>query len=148
MTDAIEIAFFVPGVPVPGGSKKAFVNKKTGRAIITDVSGQRVIDWRASVQNAAANVFDGALLDGPIYLEITFVMPRPKRHFRTGKNAHLLREDAPYYHTSAPDRTKLTRSTEDALTGVIWTDDSRAADGPIRKIYGSKPGAHITIREL
>jgi Holliday junction resolvase RusA-like endonuclease len=77
---------------------------------------------------------------------VTFLMPRPKGHFRTGKRAHILREAAPLYHTSKPDATKLLRATEDALTGILWHDDAQIAMQIVKKRYtSSNPGAEIKI---
>jgi Holliday junction resolvase RusA-like endonuclease len=47
-----------------------------------------------------------------------------------------------------PDLTKLMRSTEDALTGILWVDDARITDQHARKRYcepGQAPGAQISI---
>jgi hypothetical protein len=40
------------------------------------------------------------------------------------------------------------RSTEDALTSIIWKDDSRIADQHVKKIFGDRPGAYITVRQI
>lgn len=142
------IEFFACGRPVPGGSKRAVTNKHTGKIALIDMSGDRVKNWRTDVRDAARKVYDGPLLDCPLSVDFVFVMPRPKKHFRTGKKSHMLRDDAPYYHTDAPDTTKLIRSTEDSLKHVLWTDDSRIAKQTGAKIYGAVPGAHITVTIL
>lgn len=88
---------------------------------------------------------------GPIYLAAVFIMPRPKKHYRTGRYSHMLRDDAPEWHTVKPDRTKLLRSTEDALKGIVWADDSSVCAGPTSKRYagpGEAPGAHIHVQGM
>ena len=50
------ITFFARGTPVPGGSKRAFVNRHTGRVAQVDVSGDRVKGWRSDVRDAAEKV--------------------------------------------------------------------------------------------
>jgi len=143
-----SIAFFVPGIPRGGGSKRGFVNSKTGRVIITDAS-KHAKDWKTSVAQVAESAFTGALWHGPIILRVTFLFPRPKRHFGTGKKATILRQDAPEFHTSKPDNTKLTRSTEDALTGVVWKDDAQVCQQFVEKRYTlGAAGARITIEEM
>jgi crossover junction endodeoxyribonuclease RusA len=145
------IEFFVPGVPKPAGSKRAFCLKKggvyTGRAIVTD-DCETSRDWKCDVQRAAQEKANG-ILSMPLALEITFYMPRPKSHYRTGKHAGTLRNDAPDFHTTKPDATKLIRGVEDALTSIIWKDDSQIAMQLVRKRYADgTPGASIRILEI
>jgi len=140
------IRFFVPGIPAPGGSKRAFINRKTGRPIVTD-DCKRNKDWRTMVGWAGTEQFK-APLAGPLRVEFHFVMPRPKDHFGKGKNAGKLKPSAPQYHTSRPDATKLIRSTEDALTGIAWRDDAQIAHQVGDKVYGDKPGAWIMVEAM
>lgn len=139
-----EVRFFVPGIPRPGGSKRAFVTK-TGRAVVVE-DNKRSMDWRAVVALAAFERFRRPL-EGPVTFAFRFVMPRPKSHFRTGRHAGELRPDAPAVHTSKPDASKLTRSTEDALKGIAWLDDSQVCDQVISKRYGESPGCWISVWE-
>ena len=140
----MKIEFFVPGIPKPAGSKRAFLNKKTGKIIVTEdceTSG----DWRGDCKNFARKAYHENPIDGPVSLSVIFYMPRPKGHFGTGKKAGILKPNAPRWHTVKPDRTKLTRGLEDALTGIIWRDDSQVVCGEVVKIYGDLPGANITV---
>jgi len=75
-------------------------------------------------------------------------MPRPKYHFGTGRNAGKLKDNAVYWCETTPDALKLTRSTEDALTGIAWKDDKQVVDLHVKKIYGERPGAIIRIIPL
>jgi len=145
-----KIEFFAPGIPRPGGSKKGFVNPKTGRVMIVKAGGQNEENWRQAVAYAAMRAMDGRPpLDGPVSLTVTFVLPRPKYHYHASKRlAGELRQDAPGYHVKAPDRTKLMRSTEDAMTGIVYRDDSQVCTGNVEKRYGSQPGAVIAIESL
>jgi Holliday junction resolvase RusA-like endonuclease len=125
------ISFFVEGRPSPGGSKRYVGHSKAGRAILLDMGGNHTKDWRAAVAQAARLAHNGAPLTGPLYLSVTFCMKRPKSHF----NRLGLKEDAPTWHTSAPDATKLLRSTEDALKGIPWLDDAQVAWQVAQKRY-------------
>lgn len=143
------ITFFVPGLPKPAGSKRAFCLKKggvyTGRAIVTD-DCKKSSDWKNDVRQEAMKIYQGPLLDGPIELTLVFTMPRPKFHYGTGKNASVLKLDAPYFHIIKPDSLKLARGVEDALTNTILKDDCLIVAGHNYKVYGSRPGVHIFIR--
>jgi Holliday junction resolvase RusA-like endonuclease len=57
-----------------------------------------------------------------------------------------LKPNAPKYPTTRPDALKLARAAEDALTGIIWTDDAVTVDLTIKKRYGELPGVNITVR--
>lgn len=143
MTESIE--FFVPGVPAPGGSKKAFVIG--GRARITD-DCKRNAPWRQSVVVFAQQAYQGEPLTGPLRVSIVFVMPRLKGHYGSGKNVGQLKANAPVWHTVKPDATKLMRSTEDALTGILWRDDATIVQPHPTKMYGDRPGAYIVVRQV
>jgi len=145
-TGTNRVEFFVPGIPRPGGSKKGFYNAKIGRVMMTKAGGRREENWRQAVSFAAMQAMgDREPLRGPILLDVTFFMPRPKSHFRAGKHAGELKPDAPSIHISKPDRTKLLRGTEDAMKGIVWADDSQVWGGSITKLYGSRPGAKILV---
>ena len=146
----MKLSFFVPGIPAPGGSKR-FVGfgKKTHRAILIDAAGEKNKNWRSSVAqcgNAARMVSQLALLSVPLEVEFIFAMPRPKGHY-TPKG--VLRASAPVHHTTRPDVLKLSRSTEDALTGVIWLDDSQTVTLHATKRFVSTDegcGCYITVK--
>lgn len=145
----MDISFFVAGVPAPGGSKRAFVNRKSGKAIVVE-DCKRNKPWREAVKYAALEASFGIPCSTtcPIFLSIVFVLPRPKSHYRTGSRADELRDNAPTYHTGKPDATKLLRSTEDALTDAgIWRDDSQVSCQQVGKVYGVLPGAYIEISD-
>lgn len=83
--------------------------------------------------------------------EMIFMFARPKCHHVAGKIDRPLKDDAPFWHTSSPDRDKLERATNDAMTGVIWVDDSQVAATLSQKIYiepGMPSGALIRVYRL
>lgn len=139
-----ELVFhgFVAGVPAPKGSKKHI-----GGGRMAEVS-PRLPAWDKALDEAlAAHPCAGELVDGPLRVDYLFVMPHNKGHFKAGGE---LKDNAPYWHITMPDKDKLERAVGDALTrnGVI-KDDARIADsGTIRKIYGRDTGVHIWIWRL
>jgi Holliday junction resolvase RusA-like endonuclease len=149
-----EVRFFVGNaVPSPGGSKSAFCLKKngvyTGRAVVVDAGGAKTKLWRqevAKVAMLAMKQADLAPFTGPIELELIFQMPRPKSHYRS--DGVRLRPQAPSCHVIRPDCTKLARSTEDALTGKAYLDDSQIVKQFHEKVYSDQAGAWIVIKEV
>lgn len=140
MTDPLVI--IARGLPAPQGSKR-----HVGNGVMIEMS-KKVKPWRDAVRLAAVEAMgDGwKMLDGPVHLRVTFYFVRPASHYRTGKNAHLLRDNAPTYPSGPPDCSKLVRSTEDALTAAgVWRDDARVTTLVAGKRYGTYPGAVITV---
>ena len=139
------IGFFVPGVPVPKGSAKAFVVK--GRAIVTQTNREKQRPWASLISYTAQEVgIEPAA--GAIILGLIFTMPRPKSHYRTGKFAGELRLNQPIYHTAKPDLDKLIRCVLDALTGIAYWDDSQVVEIRAVKMYGERPGVQVRVEEI
>lgn len=138
--------FFVPGIPVPKGSAKAFV--VGGRAIVTQTNRDKQRPWSASI-GLKAEEAGVKLHSGPVQIICSFLFPRPKAHYR-GK-AQTLREDAPRLHIKKPDIDKLVRCVLDALTGIAWVDDSQVQLGFCRKGYiinHEQPGVMIHLERM
>ena len=142
------LSFTVVGVAQPQGSTRAFVPKGWARPIITTTNPQNK-GWRQTIANCAALELQraehaGRFFAGPVCLEVVFYLPRPKK-FLSKKYGQV--EVA---HTTRPDIDKLVRSCGDALTKVVWADDSQLTDLIARKRYcaaGEHPRAVITVRE-
>jgi Holliday junction resolvase RusA-like endonuclease len=144
-----EVRFTVLGKPQPAGSKKGFKHPITGRVIITD-DNSKAGPWKQQVGWAAAGQV-AELWTGALELTVVFHIARPKGHYRSGKNAHLLRDSAPRYPVVKPDATKLLRAVEDALTGVLWRDDAQIVDQHVWKRYvddGQPERCEVLVREL
>lgn len=147
------IKFTVYGKAAAAGSKRGFV--RGGRALIVDAS-KASRPWKKKVAEDALDVMriDGGdelrpPLEGPLCVDMTFYMPRPKAHFGTGRNAAVLKPTAPLYPTKIPDRGKLARGVEDALSGIVYKDDAQIVDGVIQKRWTTdRERVEITITEM
>lgn len=144
----------VHGTPAGQGSK-SYKGRWGGKPILADSNEKALIPWRDAVRSEAQRALEAGavpILEGPIRLRADVLMPRPKAHFRGGKQAHLLRPDAPLWCSQTPDIDKVARSICDALTDAgVWRDDKQVADLRIRQLYaliGESPGALITISPL
>jgi Holliday junction resolvase RusA-like endonuclease len=99
--------------------------------------------WEKAVAYAARAHYSGPQLDGPLEVEITFFLARPKGHF--GKRGLL--PSAPEFPAVKPDVDKLARSTIDALHGAVFANDSRVVHLRATKLYArAAPGAFIRVR--
>src|SRR6056297_862892 len=132
------MTFFIPGTPRPGGSKSAFP-MKSGKIAMVDASGKAGKEWRKT----AALIGQQAMADKdpykqPLKVSFWFYMPRPKKHFRINAKGTFLRDNAPRMHAIRPDTTKLIRSVEDALTGIVWEDDALIVQQHASKQYAAE----------
>ena len=139
------VSFFVPGIPVPKGSARAFYIKKLNRTVVTQTNADKQKPW-ASLISLKAEEAHVILDSGPVSVKIAFYFPRPKSHYGTGRNAGLLKDSAPRNHVSKPDLDKLVRCVLDALTSVAYYDDSQVVEVRARKEFGVHPGAEIEVK--
>lgn len=134
------IEFVVLGNPVTQGSMKAFAHG--GRAFVTHNTGGKLQAWRHAVSDEARKARESAqteMLDGPVVVEVEFRMAKPK-------SAPKRRETWPIGARSG-DLDKLARAVLDALTGVIFLDDSQVIALRVTKEWGP-PGATVRISAL
>lgn len=143
------LTVFVAGVPAPQGSKRYL-----GNGVLVE-SSKRVAPWRADIRQAAEKAITGGahadLWNGPVSVVLSFAMPRPKHHYRTGRHADELRDHAPLVHTNTPDMDKLERAVLDAFTGIVWEDDKRVVEKHTTKTYANyeqHPGVVITVQAV
>jgi Holliday junction resolvase RusA-like endonuclease len=84
----------------------------------------------------------------PLAVSLRFYFSRPKGHYRSGKNSHLLKDDAPLWHTSRPDFDNLGKFCADALNKIYWKDDSYIVSCTITKQYDLRPRTEIHISKI
>lgn len=134
---------------VPASNKKGYNPKTGGFYDAHKGKAAQVATIRLFAQQAAKEQ-GWKLTDGPIWMSLHFVFTRPAGHYGSGKNAEKLKPSAPRWPKSRAigDRTNLLKSVEDALTGIVWHDDSQVVDGPIRVSYGPAPLISIAVCEL
>lgn len=135
------ISFVVPGRAQPGGSKRAFV--RGGRAQVVDANA-KVGAWKERVALACPR--PEALLDGPLRLFVTVSLQRPAGHFGSSGLNKKGRETP--HPIGKPDLTKYVRAIEDALNGVLWTDDARVVEQYLAKRWGGRDEVTITVEPL
>jgi len=127
----VSIKFEVHGIPVAKGSRRAFVNKATGKAF-TAPSSDKEKPWQNTVAQCAlvARSQCGLIepMRGPVRLALSFTFMRPKSHMGSGKNSNVVKAShLSSWHTGKPDTDKLIRAILDAMTGIIYADDSQVA---------------------
>lgn len=131
----MKLSFSVIGLPAPQGSKR-----HVGNGIMIE-SSKNVKPWREAVKWAAIEAVSGKpVIQGPVSLDIEFLLPRPKAAKKR------------VYPANRPDLDKLIRSTCDALTQVgVYRDDSQVVVLNASKRYADSErcvGAFITVMEI
>jgi Holliday junction resolvase RusA-like endonuclease len=140
-----SLRFTVYGSPQPAGSKKAFVRGK--HASVVDAN-PKAKGWKTWVAQAAGEAMSGRpLFDGPLSVTFRFYRARPKSHRLKGGGLSAEGKRNPYPATR-PDLLKLARGTEDAMTGVVWTDDALIVDEMLSKDWGEPERVVVIVYEL
>lgn len=152
-----KIQFTVIGHPEPAGSKRAFPFKRRDGKLGVAVSdaNPRAKHWKQAVACIAADEMarlqlpvDKPLLEGALRIHTAFYTMRPTSHYGTGKNAGVLKSSAPMFPTTRPDYGKLARGLDDAMTGVVYQDDSQIVKAFIEKFYGAPERVEVEIETL
>lgn len=144
------LTFTAYGTAQAAGSKRAFVRKGGHGVVVTDAN-PKAKPWKAEVREAAAAAMlahtitaNGNLVDGPLYVSMTFYVPRPQGHY----GAHGVKASAPEYPAKRPDVLKLARGVEDALTGIVYRDDAQIVSERLVKQYGEPARVEVVVMPL
>lgn len=76
----------------------------------------------------------------PIKCILNFYCKRPKTHYKTGKNAHILKDTSPKYNINNKDLDNMVKFVLDALNDKLYTDDSLIFEITCSKMYSEKDG--------
>lgn len=131
----------VPGVPVAQPRPRATV--LNGHARVYGAPSKHPVNvFKAQIRQAAGEVHSGALIDGAVSVTMWFYFARPKS--MQWKRRHM-----PHHrHTRKPDVENIAKAALDALTGVVWVDDSQVCELHVYKWYcagGESPRCVVEI---
>lgn len=148
---SMSVGFRIDGIPQTKGSVRGFAfkrrNGKLGVAMTND-AGDKAKDWQHRIAFTARQQRPTVLEVEAVLVKLVFFLPRPKKHYRTGKRAGELRDDAPVFHVGKPDIDKLVRCALDGLKAVVYKDDSQVVHVDAIKHWcnnGVAPGARIDV---
>ena len=132
------IQVFVPGAPVPQGSKSAY--NRGGRIVLVEAN-KKLPAWRKHVKETLeAASASCEPMTGPVTLEVMFFMPKAKSN----------RDEYPIGRVG--DLDKLIRSINDAATDAgIFNDDSQVIEIVAHKVWDGPDlptGALITFSKF
>ena len=132
--DAFDsVRFVVFGDAAPQGSKTFVGMTESGKGLMKE-SSKKNKPWRQEVSATALAHRRSPLWDQAVWLRVTFYTAKPKSRAKK-KNRR----------TTRPDLSKLVRSIEDAMEGIIYVDDGRIEKIEARKKYGMPARAVIEM---
>ena len=130
--------FTVLGRPAPQGSMKAFM--RGGKPHLTcdnknTVPFRQAVGWEALRQRPTDGLYAPAGVAVAVHVGFYLAKPTstPKRVTRPCKK---------------PDLDKLCRAVFDALTGVVWHDDSQVVSLHAMKNFGTPERVQITVEVI
>jgi Holliday junction resolvase RusA-like endonuclease len=136
------------GIPAPKGSKSAFSgHRKDGShfAAVKEGKTERQRDWARRIEEVVQSMAEtGARpVEGPLVLEVTFFLPRPKTAPKTKRT----------YPAVRPDLSKYLRAIEDPMSGILIHDDGQIVEAHVRKDYAvytgdERPRAEVRVWRL
>lgn len=138
-----DIRIIVPAIPVAQPRPRAVTVAGQAR-IVGNPTRHPVTAYKATCRVAAAEVYSGAPLDKPLSLTLLFVLPRP------GAMRWKTRPMPRAPHGKRPDVDNLVKGTVDALSGLLWRDDSLLYDVHAKKVIAAgdeQPHTEIVIWE-
>ncbi len=141
------VTFRVHGLPVsqPRTAARSFFNPRVGKHMAHIYTPKGADLWKAQVAHAFREASpQQETIAGPVILFLRFLLPRPKGHFGSGRNAGVLKSGAPMEHISKPDLDNLEKAVKDALKGLAWRDDSQVFAVVKMKDFG-QPGVWVRV---
>lgn len=135
-----SVAFHVSGVATPKGS---FTRMPNGAMLPagSNESRKKIFNWRNDIRYAAIEAMgETQPWRGAVKIMVEFQLPYPKSSIRKYQFGW-------WPNVKQPDVDKLLRMLFDALTGIVWVDDSQVTHVLCNKSYAwdDKPGAHIVV---
>ena len=132
------ILFEVLGRPQPQGSIQSF-RLADGRPVITS-DNKDLKPWRQAAGWMAKHAMQGKHMlprTEPVSIHVEFYLRPPKS---------LPKRIA--YHLTKPDLDKMLRACLDAMTGIVFTDDSQVFKASVEKHYGLPERTEIIVEVL
>lgn len=123
------IQFTVPCVPIAQPRQRHRIVNAGGRTFSSNYTPKRdpVNAFKATIQMAAQQAYQGPPLEGPVALTLCFVFPRPK--CLCWKKRAMPR----VWHISKPDLDNVVKAVKDSLKSTVWRDDAQVCRLTVEK---------------
>ena len=139
--------FFIAGTPKPQGRPRAFSRGGFSKVYSPMTEWKEKVQYHSEKQIELSKFFQNEALE----VELKYYFKHPKSHYRTGKNAGLLKDWARTEKvTKRPDLDNLNKAILDAMqTAKLINDDSYIVKLTSSKEYSTeREGVWIIIKSL
>ena len=141
------IDVFIPGIP----KAQPRIRRSRSGGVFTPNTAEA---WKQAIRTVLKANAPSEPIQGPVCVDLTFLMPRPKRLYRKkdppGLMFHTVKPDKDNLEKAVLDSAKEKKKVMDAVRSTdIWGDDCQVCDGRTRKFVtakGGETGVRITIR--
>lgn len=118
--------------------------RATGRGkFIRMYDPPKTAKFKKQLRALAAGMYRDAPLEGEIYLKVAFYRKIQKS---VSKKEHDRRASGARRPIVKPDLSNYLKAFEDALNGIIWTDDAMIVHEEIDKYYSDNPRIELEIK--
>jgi Holliday junction resolvase RusA-like endonuclease len=129
---------FAMKIPFEPMSLKRHRHRMTGRTY--DPSKK---DKDAFIQ--AVGALPEEKMSRPLRCQLFFYCKRPKNHYKTGKNSHILKDTAPIHNTNSKDLDNMVKFVLDAFNDKLYVDDCLVVEIHCRKLYSEEESGYIEV---
>lgn len=117
--------------------------RATGRGrFIRVYDPPKTAKFKRELKQLATEMYHDAPLEGEIYLKVAFYRKIQKS---VSKKEHDRRASGTHRPIVKPDLSNYLKAFEDALNGVLWTDDAMIVHEEIDKYYSDNPRIEVEI---
>lgn len=131
-----------PIAPRTKNTRRPYVGEDGKARLAADPKGKAfqtaLAKWIALAGEPPATPHDGAVL---LVVEVRREVPRSWRSAAKREKALA----GKLHPTTKPDLLRLIEPVEDALSGLVWTDDARVVEHQTRKVYAEESGLSIEV---
>jgi Holliday junction resolvase RusA-like endonuclease len=137
----IQIFFTVP--QVSGKGRPRFARKGTFVKTYTDA---KTLTYEKSIQTYAKQAMGSTSpLIGAVAAYLHIGIPIPPSYSKTRQKACIEGLERP---TKKPDIDNIVKAVLDGMNGIVYLDDKQVVDLHLTKVYSSKEGIDIMVKEV
>ena len=137
----IQIFFTVP--QVSGKGRPRFARQRTFVKTYTDL---KTLTYEKSIQTYAKQAMGSTSpLIGAVAAYLHIGIPIPPSYSKTRQKACIEGLERP---TKKPDIDNIVKAVLDGMNGIVYLDDKQVVDLHLTKVYSSKEGIDIMVKEI
>ena len=137
----IQIFFTVP--QVSGKGRPRFARQGTFVKTYTDA---KTLTYEKSIQTYAKQAMGSTSpLIGAVAAYLHIGVPIPPSYSKTRQKACINGLERP---TKKPDIDNIVKAVLDGMNGIVYLDDKQVVDLHLTKVYSSKEGIDIMVKEI